>query len=103
MIFDYVGKSGVFSQDVSALSHEMGEWLNDPLTNNNSPCGAYEVGDPLEGTANYGDYAYVVGGVMTYHLQDLATPPYFGAPTSTTLGGRTTFQGTKLTVCQHGA
>ena len=30
MMFDYVGKSGVFSQDVSALSHEMSEWLDDP-------------------------------------------------------------------------
>ena len=103
MLFDYVGKSGVFSEDVSALSHEMGEWLNDPLTNNKSPCGAYEVGDPLENTANNGNYVYVVGGSMTYHLQDLAAPPYFGAPASTTLAGRATFQGTKLGVCANGA
>jgi hypothetical protein len=103
MLFDYIGKSGVFSEDVSALSHEMGEWLNDPLTTNNSPCGIYETGDPLENTANNGNYPYVVGGSMTYHLQDLALPPYFGAPASTDLAGRTTFQGTKLTVCQNGA
>jgi hypothetical protein len=103
MLFDYVGKSGVFSQDVSALSHEMGEWLDDPYTNNNSPCGIYEVGDPLEGESNYGDYAYVVGGSMTYHLQDLAQPPYFGAPASTSLGGRATFQGTSLGVCANGS
>ena len=102
MVFDYVGKSGVFSQDVSALSHEMSEWLDDPYTNNNSPCGIYEVGDPLEGEANYGDYAYNVGG-FTYHLQDEAQPPYFGAPASTTLNGRATFQGTNLGVCQNGA
>ena len=103
MMFDYIGTSGVFSQDVSALSHEMGEWLNDPTTANTSPCGAYETGDPLENTANYGDYSYVVGGTMTYHLQDLALPPYFGAPASTTLNGRQTFQGTPLAVCVNGA
>jgi len=103
MLFDYIGKSGAFSQDVSALSHEMGEWLDDPLTVNNSPCGIYENGDPLEGDANYGDYAYVVNGLMTYHLQDLAQPPYFGAPKKTSLNGRATFQGTSLSVCQNGA
>jgi hypothetical protein len=101
-VFDYIGTSGAFSQDVSALSHEMGEWLDDPFTTNNSPCGIYETGDPLEGEANFGDYPYVVGS-MTYHLQDLAQPPYFGAPKSTSLAGRATFQGTKLTVCQNGA
>jgi hypothetical protein len=102
-VFDYVGKAGVFSQDVSALSHEMGEWLDDPFTNNNSPCGIYEVGDPLEGDANYGDFPYTSGG-MTYHLQDLAQPPYFGAPTTTSLGGRFSFQGnTSLSVCSNGS
>ncbi|MDQ2859266.1 MAG: hypothetical protein M3T55_00755 [Pseudomonadota bacterium] len=103
MQFSYIGKSGAFAQDVSALSHEMGEWLSDPFTVNNSPCGIYENGDPLENEPNYGDYAYVVGGLMTYHLQDLAQPPYFGAPASTTLNGRATFQGTSLSVCQNGA
>ncbi|MDQ2859250.1 MAG: hypothetical protein M3T55_00675 [Pseudomonadota bacterium] len=104
MLFDYVTKvtPGAFSQDVSALSHEMGEWLDDPFTNNNSPCGIYENGDPLEREANYGGYPYVVG-TMTYNLQDLAQPPYFGAPASTTLDGRASFQGTVLSVCQNGA
>ena len=102
MLFDYVGTPGAFSQDVSALSHEMGEWMNDPFTNNNSPCGIYETGDPLEREANYGGYPYVANG-MTYNLQDLALPPYFGAPASTTLNGRATFQGTVLSVCQNGA
>jgi hypothetical protein len=100
-VFDYIGTPGAFAQDVSALSHEMGEWLDDPFTNNNSPCGIYETGDPLEREANYGGYPYVANG-MTYNLQDLAQPPYFGAPASTTLAGRTTFQGTALSVCQNG-
>ncbi|MEJ0045820.1 MAG: hypothetical protein WDN04_06620 [Rhodospirillales bacterium] len=101
-VFSYIQKPGVFSQDVSALSHEVAEWLDDPTTNNNSPCGIYENGDPLENTANYGDYPYPLGG-FTYHLQDLATPVYFGAPTTTTVHGWTTFQGTSLAVCQNGS
>ena len=31
--FTYVDHAGVFSQDVSALSHEVGEWMDDPLIN----------------------------------------------------------------------
>jgi hypothetical protein len=107
--FTFIQKSGAFAQDVSALSHEVGEWMNDPLTNNThipSSCaangnGLYENGDPLEGEANYGSYPYVVGGV-TYHLQDLVMPPYFGAPVNTSVNGWSTFQGTKLAVCQNG-
>ena len=101
-MFTYIQTAGTFSQDVSALSHEAGEWLDDPETNNNSPCGIYEVGDPLEGDANYGTYPYTVNG-FTYHLQDLAMPPYFGAPASTSVNGWKTFQGTNLTVCQNGS
>jgi hypothetical protein len=101
-MFTYIQKSGAFSQDVSALSHELSEWIDDPGTNNNSPCGIYEVGDPLEGDANYGDYPYVLNGV-TYHLQDEALLPYFGGGTGVTLGNLDTMQGTKLTVCQNGS
>ncbi len=104
--FTYIQNSGgslAFAQDVSALSHEIGEWLDDPFTNNNSPCGIYETGDPLENTANYGDYNYTLNG-FTYHLQDLANPVYFGAPASTIGALRgTTFVGTSLSVCQNGA
>jgi hypothetical protein len=103
--FSYVSVSGDFSQDVSALSHELGEWLDDPLVNNsgnNTPCGILEVGDPLEGDANYGDYPYSLGG-FTYHLQDLATLPYFGAPPSTSVNDEFTFQGTNLAVCANGS
>jgi hypothetical protein len=103
--FTYVDHPGDFAQDVSALSHEVGEWLDDPLVvninGNNTPCGILEVGDPLEGNANYGGYPYTLHG-FTYNLQDLATLPYFGAPTSTTVNGWFTFQGEKLSVCQNG-
>src|SRR5579864_8410747 len=102
----YVDHVGAFSQDVSALSHEIGEWVDDPLVvninGNNTPCGILEVGDPLEGNANYGAYRYVLHG-FTYNLQDLVTLPYFGAPTSTTVNGWLSFQGESLGVCSNGS
>jgi len=104
-IASYVSQSGDFSQDVSALSHEIGEWIDDPLINNSVPqCGSgaiLEVGDPLEGDANYGAYPYAVNG-FTYHLQDLVTLPYFGAPPTTSVNSQFTFQGTKIAVCKNG-
>ena len=100
--FTYIQKPGAFAQDVSALSHELAEWLDDPETNNNSACGIYEVGDPLEREANYGGVPYTVNG-FTYNLQDEATPVYFGAPASTTLNGNATFEGTKVGVCANGS
>jgi hypothetical protein len=100
----YVDVVGAFSQNVSALSHEIGEWADDPLTNNTnvpSACGILEVGDPLENNPNYGSYPYSLGG-FTYDLQDLVTLPYFGAPAGTSVNGWFTFQGESLSVCQNG-
>jgi hypothetical protein len=103
----YVDHPGAFSQDVSALSHEVGEWADDPLTvnynGNNTPCGILEVGDPLEGESNYGGFPYTLHG-FTYNLQDLVTLPYFGAPTSTSVNGWLSFQGnSSLSVCSNGS
>jgi hypothetical protein len=104
--FTYIDHPGDFAQDVSALSHEVGEWADDPLvvnTNgNNTPCGILENGDPLEGNANYGGFPYVLNG-FTYNLQDLVTLPYFGAPPSSSVNGFFTFQGESLSVCQNGS
>lgn len=100
-IATYVDVAGAFSQDVSAFSHELGEWYDDPYINNNVACGILEVGDPLEGNPNYGGYKYTVNG-FTYNLQDLVWLPYFGAPPSTSANGWSTFQGEKLSVCQNG-
>jgi len=104
--FTYVDHVGAFSQDVSALSHEVGEWADDPLTvnfnGNNTPCGILEVGDPLENNPNFGGYPYSLHG-FTYNLQDLVTLPYFGAPPSTSVNNFFTFQGESLTVCQNGS
>ncbi len=102
----YVDHPGDFAQDVSALSHEVGEWADDPLTvnpnGNNTPCGILENGDPLEGNPNYGGYHYTVNGFQ-YNLQDLVTLPYFGAPTSTSVNGWLSFQGESLGVCSNGS
>ncbi len=112
--FTYISNSGstlAFSQDVSALSHEVGEWLDDPLTNNTSvpaSCGTngnrnqiYEVGDPIEVDANYGDYNYTLNG-RVWHLQDMVMPTYFGAPKSASIPYNQSFQGHKFSVCQNG-
>ncbi len=102
----YIDHSGTFAQDVSALSHEIGEWADDPLVadpnGNQTPCGILENGDPLENTANYGDYAYTLNG-FTYHLQDLAMMPYFGAPASTSANGWFSFHHASLGVCSNGS
>lgn len=102
----YVDHVGAFSQDVSALSHEIGEWADDPLVvnfnGNNTPCGILENGDPLENNPNYGAYRYVLHS-FTYNLQDLVTLPYFGAPTSTSVNGWLSFQGESLSVCSNGS
>ena len=102
----YITTAGAFAQNVGALSHEIGEWIDDPGTNNPVPsaCGSgaiLEVGDPLEGNTNYGDYAYTVAGV-TWDLQDLVMLPYFGAPTSTSVNGWSTFQGESIAFCSKG-
>jgi hypothetical protein len=77
--------SGAFtgSSDISALSHELGEWQNDPYTNNPTPAWGHtgqvtgcqsnlEVGDPLSGTT----YTVTMNG-FTYHPQELAFFSWF--------------------------
>ena len=78
--------------DVSTLNHEVGEWLNDPYVNNETPMWAYppfntecafnpflEVGDPQGNGPNYDLFPTVpvrLNG-YTYHLQDLVMLPWF--------------------------
>jgi hypothetical protein len=82
--------SGAFtgSSDISAMSHEVAEWQNDPNTsgpNNGNPTPAWghigqvtgcqsnlEVGDPLSGTT----FNDALGG-FTYHPQELAFFSWF--------------------------
>jgi len=97
----YVDSLGSFSQDVSALSHEIGEWVDDPFVDNNVNCNdnsILEVGDPLEGNANYGGYPYTLGG-FTYNLQSLVFIGYFGAPKSTSVHSWLAFQNDESHVC----
>jgi hypothetical protein len=105
--FTYIPITGDFSQDVSALSHEVGEWMDDPLVvnPNGNPvaCGILEVGDPEEGFANFGDFPYTLGG-FTYHIQDLVFLEYFGAPNTTSVHGWETFHNNPfgLGICTNG-
>jgi hypothetical protein len=97
----YVDSPGSFSQDVSALSHEIGEWVDDPFVDNNVNCNdnsILEVGDPLEGNANYGAYPYTLGG-FTYNLQSLVFIGYFGAPKTTSVHSWLAFQNDESHVC----
>jgi hypothetical protein len=101
--FDYEDAAGSFSQDVSALSHETGEWLDDPFVNQGGCGGLLEVGDPLEGEANYGGYPYTLNG-FTYNLQDLVFLKYFGQTPSTSVNDWWTFQNSSLitAACDQG-
>jgi hypothetical protein len=97
----YVDSLGSFSQDVSALSHEIGEWMDDPFVDNVVNCtdnNILEDGDPLEGEANYGGFPYTLGG-FTYNLQSLVFLPYFGAPKTTSVHSWYSFQNDETHVC----
>jgi hypothetical protein len=88
----YIPVVGKFAEDVAALSHEVGEWMDDPFINNAAPKegGCHhllEVGDPLV----LHDYPYVFGG-FTYHLQDLVFLDYFSGQNSLQVNGWYSFQ-----------
>ncbi|MFZ0225755.1 MAG: hypothetical protein WAL41_02170, partial [Mycobacterium sp.] len=79
MDYDTSGDFGSGTHDVSVSSHEINEWINDPLVNNATPAWGgigqvsgcqdnFEVGDPLSGTLMP---AITLGG-YAYHLQELA-------------------------------
>lgn len=103
--FTYITHAGDFAQDVSALSHEVSEWMDDPLTphQNNTPCGILEVGDPLENNPNYGTFTLQLHN-FTYHLQDEVFIGYFGAPLSTSVNSWWTFKNYSFSrICQNGS
>ena len=98
----YVGSEGSFAQDVSALSHEIGEWIDDPFIDNHVNCTnnyqLMEVGDPLEGGPNYGAWRYYLNGFW-YDLQSLVFIDYFGAQPSHRLNNWYSFQDDEWGVC----
>jgi hypothetical protein len=92
---------GGFGVDVSALSHELLEWMNDPFTTNVVPnwispsapqygCNnALEVGDPLVGVV------FTVTGFTSYHLQDIAFYNWFARQSpSTAINGQYSYKKT---------
>jgi hypothetical protein len=100
--------SGTFGGDVSTLSHEIGEAINDPTGNNPTPLwgnigqvlggcpgpggqNALEVGDPLSGT----NLPAITGANgFTYHVQELAFFSWFYGGTSLGAGGKFSSNGT---------
>lgn len=85
-------------EDIHALSHELGEWMDDPLINNAVPAwghvgqvqgcqGNLEVGDPVTGNA-----FTVTLNAFTYHPEDLVFYPWFARiQPSTSVNGWYTF------------
>ncbi len=75
---------GIFfgDADITTLSHEVGEWMDDPLGNNPTPgwlagqatqCQSnLEVGDPVSGVS-----FTMTKGAFTYHPEDLVFLPWF--------------------------
>ena len=107
MHYTYIDHSSTFASDISALSHEVGEWYDDPLVNNligGTGCSGYlENGDPLEGLSNYGTFAVTLNGI-TWHPQDLVFLKYFGQNPSTSVNNWWTFNNSSSVtkVCQYG-
>jgi len=102
------GVQGGFAEDVSALSHELAEWLNDPFGTNVVPnwispiapqygCNNFlEVGDPLVGVV------FTVSGFSGSHLQDEAFFSWFARQTpSIAINGLYTYLGTFKALSKH--
>ena len=82
--FDTSGAFGAGSGDIDVLSHEVAEWMDDPLTYNATPAWGHvgqvsgcqadlEVGDPLSGTF----INVKMPNKYTYHPQELAFFSWF--------------------------
>ena len=89
--FDTSGDFGSGNKDVATLSHEVGEWMDDPTGNNPTPAwghtgqvsgcqGNLEVGDPLSGTVQ----TITMSNAYTYHVQEMAFKSWFYRDTPST-------------------
>jgi len=86
-------------EDIHALSHELGEWMDDPFIRSFVPswgnvgqvggCSfSLENGDPVTGTA----FQVTTADGFTYHPEDLVFLPWFARQTpSTSVNGQYTF------------
>jgi hypothetical protein len=82
-VADYDNSGIIVPGDVTVLAHEVGEWMNDPYTNNPTRAWGHigqvsgcqsnlEVGDPLSGTS-----MTVSMNLFKYHPQELAFFSWF--------------------------
>ena len=98
-IYTYVSYLEPYTQlidaDISTLAHEVGEVVDDPLTNNSTPCGSLEVGDPLS-TAVF----TVNANGQNWHPQDLAFIGYFTAPPATSVNSWFSFRDNLKKACK---
>jgi len=99
--------SGAFGGDISVMSHEVGEWMDDPLGSNPTPVWGnegqvvggcqnnLEVGDPLTpGFGTPSNSFSVTLGSVTYSLQELAFYSWFYTSSSLGAGGKFSDNGT---------
>ena len=91
--YDNSGEFGKGVKDVSAMAHEVGEWMDDPYVNNGTPSWGHtgqvsgcqnnlENGDPLTGT----NLTVTVNG-FTYHPQELVFNDWFYENASSAVNG----------------
>jgi hypothetical protein len=99
--FDTTGVFGLSGMDTAIMSHEVGEWMDDPLGGNPTPAWGHtgqvvgcqnnlEVGDPLTGNL----IPNVTLNGYTYHLQELAFFSWFYGAPSIALNGMFSDNGT---------
>jgi len=100
-VFSYISAAGDFAEDVAALSHEFGELVMDPFTDNKLAVRHTRGRRSLEGDANFGTYPTCAQGSLT--ISRTWCSSLFRAPAATSLANRSTFQGTNLAVCQNGS
>jgi hypothetical protein len=101
--------SGVFGQDTSVLSHEVAEWMDDPLGSNPVPAwgaegqvpagscqNTLEVGDPLSPNLDTptNPFSVTMPNNVTYTLQELAFFSWFYGGPSIASGGLYSDNGT---------
>ena len=101
-----MGDPNARGQDIFELTHEIGEWMMDPLNNNGAPswlnpepnaCSTkFEVGDPLHGTNNA---KTILWNGYYYHPTELAYFSWFydNGTGSIAAGGAYSTYGTKTT------
>jgi hypothetical protein len=103
-VADFEGRSGTLfrgTADISVMTHEVAEWINDPGINNLVPPWGHigqqrgcqenlEVGDPLTGT----QFPSKTLNGFTYHMQELAFFSWFYGKPSIGAGGLFSDHGT---------